>query len=117
MREAPSRTLIESLWAQDVIVQAYDPEAMAEAKRIYGVRSDLNLCDSRESAIEGADALVICTEWNSFRTIDPSWLKKQLKSPVIVDGRNLFDPVKIREADLKYYAVGRADSVSTGHKS
>lgn len=117
MREAPSRTLIDSLWAQNAIVQAYDPEAMTEARRIYGVRADLSLCDSLESAIEGADALVICTEWDSFRTIDPNWLKKQLKSPVIVDGRNLFDPVKIHEAGLKYFAVGRADSVSIGHKS
>ncbi|MDC1514011.1 UDP-glucose/GDP-mannose dehydrogenase family protein [Porticoccaceae bacterium] len=117
MREAPSRTLIDSLWAQNVIVRAYDPEAMTEARRIYGVRADLNLCDSLESAVKGADALVICTEWNSFRTIDPNWLKKQLKSPVVVDGRNLFDPVKIHEAGLKYYAVGRADSVSIGHKS
>jgi UDPglucose 6-dehydrogenase len=117
MREAPSRTLIDSLWAQNVIVQAYDPEGMTEASRIYGVRADLNLCDSIESAVEGADALVICTEWNSFRTIDLNWLKKKLKSPVVVDGRNLFDPVKIHEAGLKYYAVGRADSISIRHKS
>tara|TARA_B100000989_G_C19512902_1_gene460057 strand:+ start:17 stop:1372 length:1356 start_codon:yes stop_codon:yes gene_type:complete len=117
MREAPSLNLIQSLFDHKSFIQAYDPKALAEAERIFGIRPDLKLVDSIESAVQGADALVICTEWNSFRTIDLDWLKKELKSPIVVDGRNLFDPVKIQKSGLKYYAVGRADSLSIKPKS
>ncbi|HEY9280782.1 MAG TPA: UDP-glucose/GDP-mannose dehydrogenase family protein [Eoetvoesiella sp.] len=112
MREAPSRTLMESLWNAGASVRAFDPEAQKETHRIYGARPDLTLVDSRDSALEGADALVICTEWKQFRTVDFNWLKAQLKSPVVVDGRNLFDPKSVKAAGLMYYAIGRADSVS-----
>lgn len=112
MRDAPSRTLIEALWAAGAKVKAYDPEAMHECKRIYGERSDLLLCDSREDAVAGADALVICTEWKSFRTIEPDWLKNALKYPIVVDGRNLFDPVTMSDSGILYYAIGRGVKVA-----
>jgi UDPglucose 6-dehydrogenase len=112
MREAPSRELMESLWSVGAKVQAFDPEAMKETARIYGDRSDLCLVSTREEALSGADALVICTEWKQFRTVDFTWLKTRLSSPVVVDGRNLFDPLAVKAAGLMYYAIGRADSLS-----
>jgi len=111
MRAAPSRVLMESLWGVGARVRAYDPEAMHETARIYGERADLQLVEHRDHALEGADALVICTDWKQFRTVDFNWLKKQLASPVVVDGRNLFDPKHVKAAGLMYYAVGRADSL------
>lgn len=107
MRDAPSRTLMEALWSVGASVQAYDPEAMRECERIYGPREDLLLCRSREEALVGADALAICTEWKTFRTIDFDWLKGSLKYPIVVDGRNLFDPVAMANAGILYYAIGR----------
>jgi UDPglucose 6-dehydrogenase len=111
MREAPSRTLMESIWAAGGKVKAFDPEAMEETYRIYGEREDLTLVVDREAAVDGADALVICTEWKNFRAVDFTWLKEQLSAPVVVDGRNLYDPKQVREAGLMYFAVGRADSI------
>lgn len=107
MRDAPSRTLMEALWSVGASVQAYDPEAMRECERIYGPRADLQLCRSRDEALVGADALAICTEWKTFRTIDLEWLKRSLKYPIVVDGRNLFDPLTMSDAGISYYAVGR----------
>ena len=109
MRDAPSRTLMEALWASGARVRAFDPQAMHECQRLYGARIDLTLCDSREEAVRGADALVICTEWKSFRTIEPDSLKSSLRSPIVVDGRNLFDPVVMSKAGLDYYAIGRGE--------
>lgn len=109
MRDAPSRSLMESLWLAEASVQAYDPEAMNECARIYGKRQDLLLCHSREEALIGADALVICTEWGTFRTIEPDWLKRTLKYPIVVDGRNLFDPKTMSDAGILYYAIGRGE--------
>ncbi|MDW5375420.1 UDP-glucose/GDP-mannose dehydrogenase family protein [Halomonas sp. HP20-15] len=111
MREAPSRTLMEALWAAGARVRAFDPEAMAECRRLYGERDDLVLVDGREQAVSGADALVICTEWKAFRSIDFAWLKAQLATPVVVDGRNLYDPEAVKAAGLLYFAVGRGESL------
>ncbi|MFD2313246.1 UDP-glucose dehydrogenase family protein [Halomonas organivorans] len=111
MRDAPSRTLMESLWAAGARVQAYDPEAMDECRRLYGERDDLTLVGDRTEAVEGADALVICTEWKAFRSVDFAWLKSRLTLPVIVDGRNLFEPEAVKAAGMLYYAVGRGDSI------
>lgn len=111
MREAPSRVLMEALWAAGARVQAFDPEAMKETQRIYGQREDLRLVASREEAVAGADALAICTEWKPFRAVDFQWLAAQLRHPVIVDGRNLYDPAEPRRAGLRYFAVGRGESV------
>ncbi|MCY1305637.1 UDP-glucose 6-dehydrogenase [compost metagenome] len=113
MRAAPSRNLIEALWATGAMVRAYDPESMEEARRIYGKRDDFELVGSRDAAVEGADALVICTEWKQFRTLDFSWLKGQLGQPVIVDGRNLYDPQEPSRYGLRYFAVGRGDSLES----
>ncbi|AUM13447.1 UDP-glucose dehydrogenase family protein [Ketobacter alkanivorans] len=112
MREAPSRNLMESLWAAGAKVRAYDPEAMEETHRIYGDRDDLAFCEHRNEAVAGADALVICTEWKAFRTLDFDWLKQQLKFSVVVDGRNLYNPEDAKAAGFLYYAVGRGDSLA-----
>tara|TARA_R110002110_G_scaffold2830_1_gene14143 strand:- start:72381 stop:73745 length:1365 start_codon:yes stop_codon:yes gene_type:complete len=114
MREAPSRALMESLWAADARVQAYDPQAMEEARRIYGEREDFILCDSKEVALEGADALIICTEWQSFRAPDFEQIITALNEPLIFDGRNIYDPEKMAELGFSYYAIGRGLSVTGG---
>ncbi|OGB23750.1 MAG: UDP-glucose 6-dehydrogenase [Burkholderiales bacterium RIFCSPLOWO2_02_FULL_57_36] len=111
MREAPSRSLMESLWKAGAKVNAYDPEAMDEARRLYGERDDLTLSDSREAAVAGADALVICTEWKQFRSVDFNWLYRELRQPVIVDGRNLYNPAEVQQHGFLYYAIGRGDSL------
>ncbi|MES2908732.1 MAG: UDP-glucose/GDP-mannose dehydrogenase family protein [Pseudomonadota bacterium] len=112
MREAPSRDLLASLWKAGARVQAFDPEAMREAGRIFGERPDLKLCASRNDAVAGADALVICTEWKAFRTVDFAWLKAMLNSDIIVDGRNLYAPAEVKAAGLRYFAIGRGDSLA-----
>jgi UDPglucose 6-dehydrogenase len=113
MREAPSRDLLESLWAAGARVQAYDPEAMKEAARIFGQRNDLVFADNRNAAVEGADALVICTEWKAFRTVDFAWLKQSLREALIVDGRNLYAPADVKAAGLRYFGIGRGDSLAS----
>ncbi|WP_010628772.1 UDP-glucose/GDP-mannose dehydrogenase family protein [Halomonas sp. KM-1] len=113
MRDAPSRMLMEALWEAGAKVQAYDPQAMRECRRIYGDRDDLVLVADRIQAVKGADALAICTEWKDFRAVDFDWLKQQLATPVIVDGRNLFEPMRVKQAGLLYFGVGRGDSLSS----
>ncbi|MEL6870929.1 MAG: UDP-glucose/GDP-mannose dehydrogenase family protein [Pseudomonadota bacterium] len=107
MRAAPSRVLLESLWAAGASARAYDPEAREEAARIYGERDDLVLCDSSEMALDGADALVIVTEWQEFRSLDFDLVTERLVDSVIVDGRNLYDPDTVASKGLHYYAIGR----------
>lgn len=109
MREASSRTLIEALWQAGAKVQAYDPVAMPEALRIYGERADLKLCETAEGALQGADVLAILTEWNIFFSPDFDLIKRQLKYPVIFDGRNLYNPDFVARLGLKYYAIGRGE--------
>jgi len=111
MREASSRVLMEQLWEAGAIVQAYDPEAMNEVQRIYGQRDDLKLVGTKEAALHGADALVICTEWQNFRAPDFDVIKGALKQPVIFDGRNLFDPERLESRGFTYYAIGRGASI------
>jgi UDPglucose 6-dehydrogenase len=111
LREAPSRTLLEKLWSSGVGVRAHDPEAHEEVRRIYGNRPDLELCDSQYAALDGADALVIVTEWKAFRSPDLGRIRDALKSPVIFDGRNIFDPAAIESAGMAYYGIGRGRSV------
>jgi UDPglucose 6-dehydrogenase len=113
MREAPSRTLIESLWAAGARVRAYDPVAGEETHRIYGDRSDLVLAKSGAEALDGADVLAIVTEWQEFRSPDFDTIKSTLKHPVIFDGRNLYDPGFVKRYGIKYFAIGRGDSVRT----
>ena len=107
MREASSRELIEALWNAGANVRAYDPVAMQEAQRLYGERADFVLCERAEDALEGADALVIVTEWREFRSPDFEQIKKLLKSPVIFDGRNIYDPALMKRFGLEYFGIGR----------
>lgn len=111
MREASSRVLMEKLWEQGANVQAYDPEAMEETQRIYGTRSDLSLMGTKEATMNGADCLVICTEWQAFKAPDFDAIKSTIKDQVIFDGRNLFEPSLMSEYGLQYYGIGRGLSV------
>ncbi|NDL62451.1 UDP-glucose dehydrogenase family protein [Acerihabitans arboris] len=113
MREASSRVLMETLWQAGAQVQAFDPEAMDETQRIYGHRADLKLMGTKEAALQGADALVICTEWQNFRAPDFDTIKSALKQPVIFDGRNLYDPERLATRGITYYAIGRGASLAT----
>ncbi len=108
MRDAPSRTLIEALWAAGAKVRAHDPEALSEAKRIYGDRPDFALCEDPMAVLEGADALVIVTEWKSFRSPDYARIKDMLTTPVIFDGRNIYDPNTMSNEGFRYYPIGRS---------
>ncbi|MEP0177300.1 MAG: UDP-glucose/GDP-mannose dehydrogenase family protein [Paraglaciecola sp.] len=111
MREASSRVLMENLWAAGAKVKAFDPEAMEETQRIYGIREDLSLMGTKEAALEGSDFLVICTEWQEFRAPDFDLIKQNLSIPLLFDGRNLFEPTRMMEYGLHYYAIGRGLSV------
>ncbi|ENO86696.1 UDP-glucose dehydrogenase family protein [Thauera linaloolentis] len=108
MREAPSRTLIEALWQAGARVRAFDPVAMEETRRIYGERDDFQLTRDKYSALDDADALCICTEWQQFRAPDFDEMQSRLRNKVLVDGRNLYQPVRLREDGWAYYSVGRA---------
>ncbi|MGC9456914.1 MAG: UDP-glucose dehydrogenase family protein [Halothiobacillaceae bacterium] len=112
MREAPARVLMEALWSAGARVRAFDPEAMDETRRIYGERPDLALVGSKEAALDGSDALVICTEWKAFRAPDFARLGAALGERVIFDGRNLYDPERLKAEGWRYYAIGRGDSVT-----
>jgi UDPglucose 6-dehydrogenase len=107
MREAASRVLMESLWNAGAKVRAFDPVAMPECARIYGQRADLTLCKASPETLQGADALVIVTEWREFRSPDFEHIKGALRSPVIFDGRNLYDPAQMQREGFDYYAIGR----------
>jgi UDPglucose 6-dehydrogenase len=107
MREAPSRVLMEALWDAGARVQAYDPEAMNECQRIYGQLDELTLMGTAEAALKGADALVTVTEWQQFRAPDFDEIKSTLSSPVIFDGRNMFNPARLKEKGITYYSIGR----------
>ena len=108
MREAPSRVLMEALWAAGAKVRAYDPVAMHETAKIYGERADLYFAKSPEDAADGADALALVTEWRVFSSPNFSSLARLLKKPVIFDGRNQYDPVHLKNEGFSYYSVGRA---------
>lgn len=107
MRDAPSRVVMEALWAAGAKVQAYDPAAMDECRRIYGEHVDLRLCDSKEAALAGADALIVVTEWKQFQAPDFGAIVEKLKYPVIFDGRNIYDPAIAARHGVKVYGVGR----------
>ncbi|NQY86738.1 MAG: UDP-glucose/GDP-mannose dehydrogenase family protein [Colwellia sp.] len=111
MREASAMVLMEALWQAGAKVQAYDPEAMEECQRIYGSREDLSLVGTKESALHGADALVICTEWSQFRAPDFDLIAEKLTHKVIIDGRNLYDPALLKERGFAYYGIGRGESI------
>jgi UDPglucose 6-dehydrogenase len=109
MREAPSRSLIEALWASGARVVAFDPEAMNEARRLYPLEvSDgrLQLVENDLDALNHSHCLVICTEWRSFRAPDFEELRERLLAPVIFDGRNIHDPERMEREGVAYYGIG-----------
>jgi UDPglucose 6-dehydrogenase len=112
MREAASRRLLERLWADGAQVRAFDPEAMDEARRLYGERDDLVLCDDAWAALDGADALAVVTEWKAFRSPDFARIRAALSEPVLFDGRNVYEPAQVEAAGLAYYGIGRGRSVA-----
>jgi UDPglucose 6-dehydrogenase len=107
MREAPSRAIVNGLLAHGATLVAYDPVAMDEARRVFGELAGLSYAVSPLAACDGADALVIVTEWKEFRSADLDGLKARLKSPIIFDGRNLYDPPQVKAAGFEYAAIGR----------
>jgi len=114
MREASSRRLLEQLWAAGATVRAHDPEAMGEARRLYGERPDLQLCASPDEALQGADGLVVVTEWKAFLNPDFEALRRELREAVVFDGRNIFEPAEVEAVGLAYYGIGRGRSLQGG---
>ncbi|RTL33153.1 MAG: UDP-glucose/GDP-mannose dehydrogenase family protein [Burkholderiales bacterium] len=107
MREATSRVVLAELFERGATVTAYDPVAMSEAKRIFGDEPRLKYADNPNAALQGADALLIVTEWKEFRSPDFDKIKASLKTPVIFDGRNLYEPALVKQAGLSYDSIGR----------
>lgn len=108
MREAPSRVLLEALINAGASVRAFDPEAMDEAKRIYGDNPYLTLVETAEEALEGANALCVVTEWKNFWSPDFELIKRSLQDAVIFDGRNLYQPALLKKLGIAYYGIGRS---------
>jgi UDPglucose 6-dehydrogenase len=107
MREAASRVVIEALWSEGGEIIAYDPVAMDECRRIYGDHPHLSLAGTPLEAARGVDALFILTEWKEFRSPNFQELRHRMKTPVIFDGRNLYEPQMIRDRGFEYWAIGR----------
>ena len=105
MRDSPSIDIITGLQKSGALIQAYDPEGMEEAKHMM---KDVNWCDGAYDAIEGADATVIITEWNEFRGLDMGRVKSLMKSPVLVDLRNIYNPDDMADTGISYTCIGRA---------
>ena len=102
---------MDLLWQAGAEIKAYDPQAMEDIQQLYGVRDDLTLVGTKEAALKGADALLICTDWQQFKAPDFELIKSQLNSPVIFDGRNLYEPERMKRKGFKYFAIGRGESV------
>jgi len=107
MREASSRVILEALINAGANVRAFDPEAMSEAYRIYGNKLGLTLVETAEEALQGADALIVVTEWKNFWSPDFDFIKHTLKDAVIFDGRNLYQPKLLKKLGIAYYGIGR----------
>jgi UDPglucose 6-dehydrogenase len=107
MREASSRALISDLLAAGAAISAYDPVAGPEAKKIFAKYGSVHIADSAMAALEGCDALAIVTEWREFRSPDFSAVKAKLASPLIFDGRNLYDPAMVKAQGFEYFPIGR----------
>ena len=108
MREAPSRVVVDELLSRGAEIVAYDPVAMTEARRVFADRPKLSYAEAPMEALEGADALLIVTEWKEFRSPDFARIKQLLKQPLVIDGRNLYEPRLVRGAGLEYQPIGRA---------
>ena len=122
MREAPSRVVVAELLKRGAMLRLFDPVAMGEARRSLETDLQANpkaldrvtFCRSQTGAMQGADALVIVTEWKSFRSPDLAAIRTALKSPVVFDGRNLFEPAAMKDAGLEYFSVGRSLAAHAG---
>ena len=112
LREAPARVLIERLWQAGARVRAYDPEAAEKAAHLFGARDDLVLCEAQYDVLDGADALVVVTEWKAFWSPDFERIRSTLSQPVVFDGRNIYEPKAVEAAGIAYYGIGRGRSVS-----
>src|SRR6185369_15230002 len=105
MREAPSIVIVDRLLALGAKVRAYDPEAAPTARRIFD--NTITICDKSYDVLEGADALAVVTEWNTFREPDFDKMKRLLRTPVVFDGRNVYSPEQMRSLGFTYYSIGR----------
>jgi UDPglucose 6-dehydrogenase len=107
MRDAPSVALIDALLARGATVSAYDPAAMPAARRLYANEPRVMFAATPLAAIDGADAVAIVTEWEEFRSPDFGEIGKRLKQPLVFDGRNLYEPARVRRFGLQYFGIGR----------
>ena len=110
MREAPSRVVIAELLQRGARIKAYDPVAMDEARRVLGNVEGLSLVSNQVEALEGSDALLIVTEWKEFKSPDFDAIKQRLKQPLVIDGRNLYEPLLMRELGIDYEGIGRGNA-------
>jgi UDPglucose 6-dehydrogenase len=109
MRESPALDIVPALTKAGAAVRAFDPEGMKEARGLLG---GITFCDSAEGAMDGADCLLVLTEWNQFRSLDPKSIERRLRTPVVVDLRNIFNPAEMRAAGIRYVCLGRPDDAS-----
>jgi UDPglucose 6-dehydrogenase len=115
MREAPSRVFMESAWGAGATIYAHDPQAMEETRRLYPDQvagGRLVLCESPEEAADGADALVIATEWRIFRSLDLEELGERMRQPIVIDGRNIYDPARMHKLGFLYHGIGTGESIT-----
>jgi UDPglucose 6-dehydrogenase len=110
MREAPSRVIVEGLLKRGARLRLYDPAAINEARRVLPRHPRLDFAQRADEAVDGADALVVVTEWKEFRNPDFDFLKKTLRQPLIFDGRNLYDPQLLHSMGIEYHCIGRANA-------
>ena len=104
MRESPSIYIISELQKQGVLIKVYDPQAMDAAKAFL---QNVEYCQNPYKAAKGSDVLILVTEWDEFKTLDFIKIKRLLKQPIIIDGRNIFDPLVMKEYGLIYFGIGR----------
>ena len=107
MREAPSRVLIEKLVESGATINAYDPQASEEARSLYPDENTLKIFSSANEALEQSSGLIVVTEWNEFRSPDFELIKNKLIKPLILDGRNLYDPITLTKMGFSYFGIGR----------
>jgi UDPglucose 6-dehydrogenase len=110
MREAPSRVIIDELTRRGARLQAYDPVAAEEARRVMDGVTGLSFVDSAAAALEGADALLVVTEWKEFRTPDFDHIKATLREPLVFDGRNMWEPALMKALGIEYHGIGRGQA-------
>src|SRR5207245_3044008 len=106
MRDSPSLAFLPALREAGATIRAFDPEGIAEAKKLM---PELDYCGDAYQAMDGADALILITEWNEFRGLDLERIKELLRQPLVIDLRNIYKPGQMRAAGLIYHSIGRPD--------